>query len=137
MPKKIKLSDIQLFDSGYTAVSNKISFTEFTFSQSDAIVHLPTASTLIIIVLDAYGTQKYPLVKVYNNKTDATIDLGISAKTYFYFDADDDFTNVLGIFIYDEQGNTILSPWSAMRATLTEFAALLDPNMFILKGITF
>ena len=99
-------------------------------------VHMTAGSLLVVISNDGYQSGTAPLLKFYLNQTEGTVDLGIPANSYIYWTNSITFENVIGASVFDEKENIVLSPWSAIRGTFTEFAVLVAPTMFSFNGIT-
>ena len=93
-------------------------------------------SLLVVIANDVYANSLAPLLKFYLNQTEGTVDIGIPANSYIYWTNSITFENVIGASVFDEKGNMVLSPWSAIRGTFTEFAVLVAPTMFSFNGIS-
>ena len=93
-------------------------------------------SLLVVIANDGYSSGSAPLLKFYLNQTEGLIDIGIPANSYIYWTKSITFENVVGASVFDEKENMVLSPWSAIRGTFTEFAVLVAPTMFSFNGIT-
>ena len=92
-------------------------------------------SLLVVIANNVYSNALAPLLKFYLNKTEGTVDIGIPANSYIYWTNSITFENVVGASVFDEKENMVLSPWSAIRGTFTEFAVLVAPTMFSFNGI--
>ena len=101
-----------------------------------ATVHMTAGSLLVVIANDGYQSGTASLLKFYLNQTEGTVDIGIPANSYIYWTNSITFENVIGASVFDEKDNMMMSPWSAIRATFTEFAVLVDPTMFSFNGIT-
>ena len=99
-------------------------------------VHITTGSVLVVIANDGYLGGSAPLLKFYLNQTEGTIDIGLPANSYIYWTKSITFENVIGASVFDEKENMILSPWSAIHGTFTEFAVLVAPTMFSFNGIS-
>ena len=97
---------------------------------------MTAGSLLVVISNDGYQSGTAPLLKFYLNQTEGTVDLGIPANSYIYWTNSITFENVIGASVFDEKENIVLSPWSAIRGTFTEFAVLVAPTMFSFNGIT-
>ena len=97
---------------------------------------MTAGSLLVVIANDGYTTGSASLLKFYLNQTEGTVDLGIPANSYIYWTKSITFENVIGASVFDENENMMLSPWSAIRGTFTEFAVLVAPTMFSFNGIT-
>lgn len=93
-------------------------------------------SLLVVIVNDGYLGNSFPLLKFFLNQTGGTSDIGLPANSYIYWTKSITFENIIGASVFDEKENMVLSPWSAIRGTFTEFAVLVDPTMFSFNGIT-
>ena len=98
-------------------------------------VHMPAGSVLVVILNDGYQGSSLPLLKFFLNQTEGTVDLGIPANSYIYWTNSITFENVVGASVFDEKENMVLSPWSAIRGTFTEFAVLIAPSMFSFKNL--
>ena len=92
-------------------------------------------SLLVVIANNVYSNALAPLLKFYLNKTEGTVDIGIPANSYIYWTNSITFEHVVGASVFDEKENMVLSPWSAIRGTFTEFAVLVAPTMFSFNGI--
>ena len=103
---------------------------------NESTVHLGVGSLLVVIANDGYAGGSAPLLKFFLNQTEGTSDIGIPANSYIYWTNSITFENVIGASVFDEKENMMLSPWSAIRATFTEFAVLVNPTMFSFNGIT-
>ena len=103
---------------------------------NEATVHMTDGSLLVVISNDGYLGSSFPLLKFFLNQTGGTSDIGIPANSYIYWTNSITFENVIGASVFDEKDNMMLSPWSALRATFTEFAVLVSPTMFSFNGIT-
>ena len=90
---------------------------------------------LVVILNDGYQGSSLPLLKFFLNQTEGTVDLGIPANSYIYWTNSITFENVVGASVFDEKENMVLSPWSAIRGTFTEFAVLIAPSMFSFKNL--
>lgn len=99
-------------------------------------VHLTAGSLLVVVSNDGYMGGSAPLLKFYLNQTEGTVDIGVPANSYFYWTKSITFENVIGASVFDEKENVVLSPWSAIRGTFTEFAVLVNPTMFSFNGIS-
>lgn len=99
-------------------------------------VHMPAGSLLVVIANDGYQSGTAPLLKFYLNQTEGTVDISIPANSYIYWTNSITFEYVIGASVFDEKDNMVLSPWSAIRGTFTEFAVLVAPTMFSFNGIT-
>ena len=97
---------------------------------------MTAGSLLVMIANDGYQTSSFPLLKFYLNQTEGAVDLGIPANSYIYWTNSITFENVVGASVFDEKENMVLSPWSAIRGTFTEFAVLVAPTMFSFNGIS-
>ena len=64
------------------------------------------------------------------------LDISIPANSYIYWTKSITFENVIGASVFDEKGNMVFSPWSAIRGTFTEFAVLVAPTMFSFNGLS-
>lgn len=89
-----------------------------------------------MIANDVYSNALAPLLKFYLNQTEGTVDIGIPANSYIYWTNSITFENVVGASVFDEKENMMMSPWSAIRGTFTEFAVLVAPTMFSFNGIS-
>ena len=96
---------------------------------------MSAGSLLVVIANDGYKSGSAPLLKFYLNQTEGTLDISIPANSYIYWTNSITFENVVGASVFDEKENMVLSPWSAIRATITEFAVLVSPTMFSFNGI--
>lgn len=96
---------------------------------------MTAGSVLVVIVNDGYLGGQAPLLKFFLNKTEGTSDIGIPANSYIYWTNSITFEHVIGASVFDEKGNMVLSPWSAIRGTFTEFAVLVAPTMFSFKNL--
>lgn len=96
---------------------------------------MTAGSLLVVIANDGYRGSSVPLLKFYLNQTEGTVDLGIPANSYTYLTNSITFENVVGASVFDEKENLVLSPWSAIRGTFTEFAVLVAPTMFSFKNL--
>ena len=96
---------------------------------------MTAGSLLVVISNDGYQGGSFPLLKFYLNQTEGTLDISIPANSYIYWTNSITFENVIGASVFDEKENMVLSPWSAIRGTLTEFALLVSTTMFSFNGI--
>ena len=96
---------------------------------------MTAGSLLVVIANDGYAGGSAPLLKFYLNQTEGQIDIGVPANSYTYLTNSITFENVVGVSVFDEKENMVLSPWSAIRGTFTEFAVLVDPTMFSFKNL--
>lgn len=96
---------------------------------------MTAGSLLVVIANDGYRGSSVPLLKFYLNQTEGTVDIGIPANSYTYLTNSITFENVVGASVFDEKENLVLSPWSAIRGTFTEFAVLVAPTMFSFKNL--
>ena len=103
---------------------------------NESTVHKTTGSLLVVIANDGYQGNLFPLLKFYLNQTEGTVDIGIPANSYIYWTNSITFENVIGASVFDEKDNMMLSPWSAIRGTFTEFAVLVAPTMFSFNGLS-
>ena len=103
---------------------------------NESTVHMPAGSVLVVIANDGYAGGSAPLLKFFLNQTEGTSDIGIPANSYIYWTNSITFENVIGASVFDEKDNMMLSPWSAIRATFTEFSVLVAPTMFSFNGIS-
>lgn len=92
-------------------------------------------SLLVVIANDGYAGGSVPLLKFYLNQTEGTVDIGIPANSYIYWTNSITFENIIGASVFDEKDNMVLSPWSAIRGTFTEFAVLVAHSMFSFKNL--
>lgn len=97
---------------------------------------MTAGSLLVVIANDGYQGGSVPLLKFYLNQTEGTVDIGIPANSYIYWTNSITFENVIGASVFDEKGNMVLAPWSAIRGTFTEFAVLIPSTMFSFNGIS-
>ena len=97
---------------------------------------MTTGSLLVVIANDGYLGNSFPLLKFFLNQTGGTVDISIPANSYIYWTNSITFENIVGASVFDEKENMVISPWSAIRATFTEFAVLVSPTMFSFNGIT-
>ena len=97
---------------------------------------MTAGSVLVVIVNDGYAGGSLPLLKFFINQTEGTSDIGIPANSYIYWTNSITFENVIGASVFDEKENMVFSPWSAIRATFTEFAVLVSSSMFSFNGLT-
>ena len=96
---------------------------------------MSAGSLLVVIANDGYLGNSLPLLKFFLNQTEGTVDIGIPANSYIYWTNSITFENVVGASVFDEKGNMVLSPWTAIRGTFTEFAVLVAPTMFSFKNL--
>ena len=96
---------------------------------------MSAGSLLVVIANDGYRGSSLPLLKFYLNQTEGTVDIGIPANSYIYWTNSITFENVVGASVFDEKGNMVLSPWTAIRGTFIEFAVLVAPTMFSFKNL--
>lgn len=96
---------------------------------------MTAGSLLVVIANDGYAGDLVPLLKFYLNQTEGAVDLGIPANSYTYLTNSITFENVVGAIVFDEKGNMVLAPWSAIRGTFTEFAVLVASSMFSFKNL--
>lgn len=97
---------------------------------------MTAGSLLVVIANDGYQGGSLPLLKFFLNQTEGTSDIGIPANSYIYWINSITFENVIGASVFDEKENMVFSPWTAIRATFTEFAVLLPTTVFSFNGIT-
>ena len=135
MPKKINLNSLEFIGPGYTSLSSKIPFVDFTHNVNESTIHMTAGSLLVVIANDGYQGSSIPLLKFYLNQTEGTVDLGIPANSYTYLTNSITFENVVGAIVFDEKENMVLAPWAAIRGTFTEFAVLIAPSMFSFKNL--
>ena len=135
MPKKINLNSLEFFGPGYVSLSSKIPFVDFTHNASEITVHMTVGSLLVVIANDGYAGGSEPLLKFFINQTEGPIDIGLPANSYTYLTNSITLGNVVGASVFDEKENMVLSPWSAIRGTFTEFAVLVPSTMFSFKNL--
>lgn len=135
MPKKINLNSLEFFGPGYVSLSSKILFTEFEHNINVSTAHISTGSLLVVIANDGYQSGTAPLLKFYLNQTEGTVDIGVPANSYIYWTKSITFENVIGASVFDEKDNMVMSPWSDIRGTFTEFAVLVPSTMFSFKNL--
>lgn len=97
---------------------------------------MSTNSLLVVIANDVYADVLFPLLKFYLNQTEGTVDIRVPVNSYIYQTNSITFENVVGASVFDEKDNMVLSPWSAIRGTFTEFAVLVAYSMFSFNGIS-
>ena len=97
---------------------------------------MTAGSLLVVIANDGYQSGTAPLLKFYLNQAEGPVDISIPANSYIYWTNSITFEYVVGAIVFDEKDNMMLSPWSAIRGTFTEFAVLVAPTMFSFNGIT-
>ena len=113
----------------------RIYFKRFEHNVNQSTIHLPKRSVLVVVFNDKYGGKPAPLLEFHLNQTEETIDIPIAANSYFYTSNIFSFQIYFGVGIFDDKKNMILSPYSEIHGTVTEFYVLLSPSMFSIEGI--
>lgn len=96
---------------------------------------MTVGSLLVVIANDGYAGGSMPLLKFFLNQTEGPADIGLPANSYIYLTNSITFENVAGVSVFDEKENMVMSPWTALRGTFTEFAVLVAPSMFSFKNL--
>ena len=115
----------------------KIYFNRFEHNVDPSIVHLPANSVLVVVERYIYEGRASPILEFHLNQTEGTLDIQIPPNSYSYWTKDISFRNVIGIGVFDEKRKMILSPFSDIHGTITEFSVLLSPSTFSLEGMSF
>ena len=114
-----------------------IYFKRFEHNVNPSTVHLPANSLLVVAYKEVYEGRSTPSLLVHLNQAEGTEDVQIPPNSYIYWTKDISFQTIIGIGVFDEKRNMILSPWAEIHGTTTEFSVLLSPSTFSFEGISF